>query len=127
MKKDFLLLIFLVNTALFAQSKMNETISFGSNNNVTNYQFSTKDNYIVDYKKYLNFPVQFSIYNPKPGFNPNKIESQKYYSFTHTNSLLKREMSNLDLEPHPTLGKKKTLGEAIFHDAMEGIFHKKSK
>lgn len=125
MKKLFLVLFFLVNTVLLSQTKTNEKIvSFGSNNTITNYQFSKKDYYQVDYKKYLNFPVQFSIYNPKPGFNPYKIETQKYYSFKHTNSLLKREMSNLDLDSHPTMSKKKSLGESIFEDALEGIFHK---
>lgn len=127
MKNLFLLLVFLTNTVLLAKTKTNETVSFGNNNAIKNYQFSKKDNYQVDYKKYLNFPVQFSIYNPKPGFNPNKIETQKYYSFKHTNLLLKREMSNLDPEPNPPLSKKKTLGETIFHDAMKGIFHKKLK
>jgi hypothetical protein len=125
MKKLFLVLVFLVNTVLLAQTKTNEKIvSFGNNNAITSYQFSKKDNYQVDYKKYLNFPVQFSIYNPKPGFNPYKIQTQKYYSFKHTTLLLKREMSNLDQDSHPTLSKKKSLGESIFEDALEGIFHK---
>ncbi|MBF4518080.1 hypothetical protein IRZ71_17075 [Flavobacterium sp. ANB] len=123
MKKLLLLLVFPANTVLVAQTKTDNIISFSSNTSVVNFEFSQKDNYAIDYQKYLNFPIQFSIYNPKPGFNPYKIESQKYYSFAHTNVLLKREMSNIEPEPiFPNQDKKKSFGEAIFEDVVDGLF-----
>ncbi|MDA6068557.1 hypothetical protein NJT12_02890 [Flavobacterium sp. AC] len=128
MKKLFLLLIFFATGFLFAQVKTNESISFSNNNTIANFQFSKYDDYSVDYQKYINSPVQFSIYNPKPGFNPIKIESQKYYSFTNTNLLLRRQMSNQEREPiYPDQKKEKTFGEAILHDVLDAVFDKKSK
>jgi len=126
MKKLIVLLVFFLNTVLFAQSKINRIHSFSYNGNMEKFEFFKSDNYTVDYHKYLNFPVEFSIYNPKPGFTPTKIESQKYYSFKNTNLLLKREMSNKEPEPiYPNQDKKKSFGEAIFSDVLEGVFSKK--
>lgn len=89
-------------------------------------EFFKSDNYTVDYHKYLNFPVEFSIYNPKPGFTPTKIEAQRYYSFTNTNRLLKRELSNIKPEPiYPEQEKNKTVRDAIFEGIIDGIFSKK--
>lgn len=84
MKKMFLLLFFLGATNLFAQVKLNGVTALGNTDFIANFQFLNKDNYSIDYQKYMNFPIQFSIYNPKPGFNPTKIESQfkKYYFIT---------------------------------------------
>ncbi|KUJ61635.1 hypothetical protein AR687_11900 [Flavobacteriaceae bacterium CRH] len=128
MKKLILVLVFLQTAVSFAQTKADEITLFSNYNSIVNFQFSKKDNYTIDYQKYLNSPVQFSIYNPKPGFNPYKIESQKYYSFANTNLLLKREMSNIEPKPiYPDQGKKKTFGEAIFEDVVDGLFSKKSK
>lgn len=127
MRKLILIFVFLATNLLSAQAKTDKIIAFNNNSSIANFEFSQKDNYLIDYQKYLIFPVQFSIYNPKPGFNPYKIESQKYYSFANTNLLLKREMSNIEPEPMPGGSKKKSIGEAIFEDAVEGIFNKKSK
>lgn len=126
MKKLFLLLVLFAATHLFAQVKPNGVTPFGNTSFAANFQFSNTDNYAIDYQKYINFPIQFSIYNPKPGFTPTKIESQKYYSFKNTNLLLKREMSNREPEPiYPNQDKKKSFGEAIFSDVLEGVFSKK--
>lgn len=126
MKKLIVLLVFFLNTVLFAQSKINRIHSFSYNGNMEKFDFLKSGNYTVDYHKYLNFPVEFSIYNPKPGFTPTKIEAQRYYSFTNTNLLLKREMSNKEPEPiYPSQDKKKSFGEAIFSDVLEGVFSKK--
>lgn len=128
MKNLLLLLLSFATSVLFSQTKDEKTTSFSSKSDIVNFQFSKKDNYLVDYKKYLNFPIQFSIYNPKPGFTPTKMEYQKYYSFKNTNLLLKREMSNREPEPiFPDQEKKKSFGEAIFSDVLDGIFSKKSK
>ena len=90
------------------------------------FEFLKSDNYTVDYHKYLNFPVEFSIYNPKPGFTPTKIEEQRYYSFINTNRLLKRELSNIKPEPiYPEQEKNKTVRDAIFEGIIDGIFSKK--
>lgn len=122
------MLLCTTTSVLFAQAKNDKLVSFSSKIDFVNFQFSKKDNYLVDYKKYLSFPIQFSIYNPKPGFNPTKMEYQKYYSFKNTNLLLKREMSNKEPEPiFPDQEKKKSLGESIFNDVLDGIFNKKSK
>lgn len=126
MKKLIVLLVFFLNTVLFAQPKINRIHSFSYNGNMEKIEFLKSDNYTVDYHKYLNFPVEFSIYNPKPGFTPTKIEAQRYYSFTNTNLLLKREMSNIKPEPiYPEQQKNKTLRDAIFEDVIDGIFSKK--
>jgi len=126
MKKLFLLLVLFAATHLFAQVKLNGVAPFRNTSFVANFQFSNTDNYAIDYQKYINFPIQFSIYNPKPGFTPTKIESQKYYSFKNTNLLLKREMSNREPEQiYPNQDKKKSFGEAIFSDVLEGVFSKK--
>ena len=126
MKKLILLLVFFLNTVLFAQSKINGTNSFSYNGNMEKIEFLKSDNYTVDYHKYLNFPVEFSIYNPKPGFTPTKIEAQRYYSFTNTNRLLKRELSNIKPEPiYPEQEKNKTVRDAIFEGIIGGIFNKK--
>lgn len=126
MKKLILLLVFFLNTVLFAQSKIKGINSFSYNGNIEKFQFLKNDNYTVDYHKYINFPVEFSIYNPKPGFTPTKIEAQRYYSFTNTNFLLKRELSNIKPEPiYPEQEKNKTVRDAIFEGIIDGIFNKK--
>lgn len=78
---------------------------------------------IIDYKKLLNPPVTYSIYNPKPGFEPTKIKSQYYYySLTSTNKLLKREMSNREPEPiFPDQEKQKSFGQAIFEGVLDSL------
>ncbi|MDW8852525.1 hypothetical protein SD960_20660 [Flavobacterium sp. MMLR14_040] len=126
MKKMVLLLVLFAATHLFAQVKPKGVTPFGNTSFAANFQFSNTDNYAIDYQKYINFPIQFSIYNPKPGFTPTKMDSQKYYSFKNTNLLLKREMSNREPEPiYPNQDKKKSFGETIFSDVLEGVFSKK--
>ena len=126
MKDLFLLVLFFATSVLFAQTKMNEVVSFSNKSDIVNFQFPKKDNYSVDYQKYLNFPMPFSIYNPKPGFNPTKMERQKYYSFENTNLLLKREMSAIEPEPiYPNQNEKKTIRDAVFEGIIDGIFSKK--
>jgi len=122
MNKLFLLLVFFSVTGLFAQSKFNGGNSFINDSAISKFEFSKKDNYFVDYQKYLNSPITFSIYNPKPGFNPTKIESQKYYSFKNTNLLLKREMSTIKPEPIYPEQDKKSPGEALVEDVLNALF-----
>lgn len=73
MKKLIVLLVFFLNTVLFAQSKINRIHSFSYNGNMEKFDFLKSGNYTVDYHKYLNFPVEFSIYNPKPGLLQRKL------------------------------------------------------
>ncbi len=122
MNKLFLVLVFFSVTGLFAQSKINGDNSFINDSAISKFEFSKKDNYFVDYQKYLNSPITFSIYNPKPGFNPTKIESQKYYSFKNTNLLLKREMSTIKPEPIYPEQDKKSPGEALVEDVLNALF-----
>lgn len=99
---------------------------FPESDNLKAFSFFKETPAIVQFQKYYNSPAPFSIYNPKPGFNPAKIESQKYYSFVNTRLLLKGEMSNIKPQPiFPDQEKKETFGEAVFYGIVDGVFNKK--
>jgi len=124
MKKPFVLLFLLVSTPFFAQSLSKNKNLFSTHTAVSS--FSKENQFVLEYQKYFNSPSEFSIYNPKPGFYPAKMEPQKYYSFTNTKLLLKREMSNIKPEPiYPDSDKKETFTETVFHEVLNGIFKKK--
>lgn len=128
MRKLFLLPLFFISSVVFAQTKVDSVGSFGSTNGLAKYNFSKVDNYLVNYQKYMSVTIPYSIYNPKPGFNPTKMESQKYYSFKNTNLLLRRQMSDIKSEPiFPDQEKRKTVGESIFEGVFDAVFNKKSK
>ena len=89
-------MLFLVSTILFAQTKNKKL--FCADSTITSFSFvKVVPSSISDYKKLLNSVEAYSIYNPKPGFEPTKIKLRDYYSLTNTNKLLKREMSNICL------------------------------
>ncbi|MDR7371160.1 hypothetical protein [Flavobacterium aquidurense] len=121
MKKLFLLLLFLMSTILFAQTK-NKNL-FCADSTITSFSFlKAAPSSSIDYKKLLNLTVAYSIYNPKPGFEPTKIKSQHYYSLANTNKLLKREMSNIEPEPiFPDQEKQKSFGQAIFEGVLDSL------
>lgn len=126
MRGQFLLLFFLANIPFFAQTVSKNKILFNENTSITSFSFLKENPLMIEYQKYCFSNESFSIYNPKPGFNPTIIETQKYYSFTNTRLLLKREMQNREPEPiFPDQNKKKTLGEAILYDVLDNIFSKK--
>lgn len=128
MKKLVLLFVFFLNFVLSAQVKNDEVYKINSAVSISDFQFSKEYNYASDYQKYLDFSIPFSIYNPKPGFQPTKMEKQKYYSFTNTNLLLRRQMSTIEPTPiFPDQDKKKTFGEAIFEGVLDAVFDKKQK
>lgn len=127
MKKAFIVLMFLASTISFAQPKSKNL--FITDSTITSFSFLKIESFsFIEYKKFFNSAEAFSIYNPKPGFEPTKIKSQKYYSFTNTNRLLKQEMSNIKPEPiFPNQDKKNTIGESIFDSVVSSIFDKKQK
>lgn len=125
MKKLFLIGFLLLSISFFGQTISKSKSLFSESDNLTSFSFSREIPFLFQFQKYYNSP-SFSIYNPKPGFNPTKIESQKYYSFVNTKLLLKREMSNIEPQPiFPDQEKKKTFGEAVFYGVVDGIFSKK--
>ena len=127
MKKLLLVGSLLASISFFAQTfSKNKNLFKEEDSSLASFSFVKETALNVQFQKFYNSPVPFSIYNPKPGFTPTKIESQKYYSFVNTKLLLKREMSNIDPEPiFPDQSEKKTFGEAIFHDVLDGLFNKK--
>jgi len=127
MKKLLLVGSLLASISFFAQTfSKNKNLFKEEDSSLASFSFVKETALNVQFQKFYNSPLAYSIYNPKPGFNPTKIESQKYYSFVNTKLLLKREMSNIDPEPiFPDQSDKKTFGEAIFHDVLDGLFNKK--
>lgn len=126
MKKLFLIGCFLLSISFFGQTISKSKSLFSQSDNITAFSFVKETPLILQFQKYYNSSAPFSIYNPKPGFNTTKIESQKYYSFVNTKLLLKREMSNIKPEPiFPDQEEKKTFGEAVFYGVVDGIFNKK--
>ncbi|MBZ4033200.1 hypothetical protein K6T82_00355 [Flavobacterium sp. 17A] len=126
MKKLFLIGFLLVSISSFAQSVSKNKNLFIENDTLSAFSFLKEKPLMNQFYKYYNSPAAFSIYNPKPGFNPISIKSQKYYSFANTSSLLRREMSNIKPEPiFPEPTDKKTFGEAVFEGVLDGIFKKK--
>ncbi|WP_072973160.1 hypothetical protein [Flavobacterium saccharophilum] len=121
MKKLFLLMLFLVSTILFAQTKNKKL--FCADSTITSFSFvKVVPSSISDYKKLLNSVEAYSIYNPKPGFEPTKIKLRDYYSLTNTNKLLKREMSNIEPAPiFPDQERQKSFGQAIFEGVVNSI------
>lgn len=126
MKKLFLIGFLLLSIFISAQTISKSENLFAQRDALSTFSFSREISFLSQFQKYYNSPAPFSIYNPKPGFNPTKIESQKYYSFVNTKLLLKREMSNIKPEPiFPDQEEKKTFGEAVFYGVVDGIFNKK--
>lgn len=126
MKKLFLVGFLLMSISFFAQTVSKSENLFAKSDALTAFSFVKETPLMIQFQKYYNSPAPFSIYNPKPGFNPTKMESQKYYSFVNTKLLLKREMSNKEPEPiFPDQEKKETFGEAVFYGIVDGIFNKK--
>jgi len=126
MKKLFLIGFLLISISFFAQTVSKSENLFAKSDALSTFSFAKETPLMSQFQKYYNSPAPFSIYNPKPGFNPTKMESQKYYSFVNTKLLLKREMSNKEPEPvFPDQEKKETFGEAVFYGIVDGIFNKK--
>lgn len=126
MKKLFLIVSLLTTIPFIAQTISKSKDLFGKRDDLTSFSFMGETSLMLQFQKYYNSSAPFSIYNPKPGFNPTKINPQNYYSFVNTNSLLKREMSNIKPEPiFPDQNDKKTFGEAVFYGLVDGIFNKK--
>ena len=125
MKKLLVLLFLLVCNSFFAQTK-NKNL-FRADSTITSFSFlKVNTSSVTDYKKIFNSSEAFSIYNPKPGFEPMKIKSQHYYSLANTNKLLKREMSNIEPEPiFPDQEKNRTLRDDIFDGVVSSLFSKK--
>lgn len=115
-----------MSISFFGQTISKSKSLFSQSDNLTAFSFLKETPLRLNFQQYNNSAKPFSIYNPKPGFNPTKIESQKYYSFVNTKLLLKKEMSNIEPEPiFPDQEKKKTFGEAVFYGFMDGVFNKK--
>ncbi len=124
MKKLFLIGFLLLSISFFGQTISKSKSLFPKSDNLNAFSFFKETPAMAQFQKYYYSAAPFSIYNPKPGFNPTKIESQKYYSFVNTKLLLKREMSNIEPQPiFPDQEKKKTFGEALFYGVVDGIFN----
>lgn len=126
MKRLFLIGFFLVSISFFGQSVSKNKNLFSENDDLMAFSFLKGTPLTVQFQKYYNSSAPFSIYNPKPGFTPTKIEAGKYYSLVNTRLLLKKEMSNIKPEPiFPDEKDNKTFGEAVFYQVLDGIFSKK--
>jgi len=125
MKKLFLIGFLLASVSFFAQTVSKNKNLFGESDALTSFSFMKETSLMLQFHKYYNSTAPFSIYNPKPGFSPTKINSPKYYSLANTTLLLKRELSNIKPEPIFPEQNKKTFGEAVFEGVVDGIFSKK--
>lgn len=126
MKKLLFIVFLLTSFSFFGQTISKSKFLFSEKDNLNEFSFWKETSLMLQFQKYDKSPTPFSIYNPKPGFNPARIESQKYYSFVNTRLLLKKEMSNIEPEPiFLDQEKKKTFGEAVFYGVVDGIFNKK--
>jgi hypothetical protein len=120
MHKYYLLFIILSSSFCFAQ-KVTFKSRFSSNNesylNENANYFETKKVSVNSYSQ----ESQYSIYNPKPGFNATKIVSKHFYSFTNTANLLVNEMKKIEKEPIFPEFEQESLGEKIISTFITSI------
>ncbi|WP_326937760.1 hypothetical protein [Flavobacterium sp. PL11] len=120
MNKYHLLFIILSSSFCFAQKT---DFKFGFSNSNESY-LNEKANYFETKKVSVNSysqESQYSIYNPKPGFNATKTASKHFYSFTNTANLLENEMKNIKKEPIFPEYKQESLGEKIISTFITSI------